>query len=140
MTKREEFCNQFLHVPPLARQPTVCEIGQIMQTQDNVIRTTMDPKEFRAKYPRLAVIDGGEFETRAATEVINEGYDPATKTFTMQVALYYPRRSTRNVFIEAVPVWKDGKTVGIKPPDYMMTQANFDAAVRDEKFNVPALY
>jgi hypothetical protein len=55
----------------------------------------MNPKDFRANYSRITVRDGGEFEVTAETEVINEDYDPATKMFTMEVALHYPRRSTR---------------------------------------------
>jgi hypothetical protein len=51
----------------------------------------MDPKIFRVEYGRITVRDGGEFETTATTEIINEDYDPSTKTFVMQVGLYYPR-------------------------------------------------
>ena len=61
-----------------------------MQTIHDVIRTTVDPKDFRAKYQRITVRDGGEFETTATTEIIDEDIDPATKDFLMRVVLYYP--------------------------------------------------
>ena len=76
----------------------------------------------------------------ATTEIINEDYDPATKKFMMQVALHYPRRSTHTVVTLAIPARQDGKAIAIQPPDYMLTQEDFDAVMRGEAINVPAHY
>jgi hypothetical protein len=68
----------------------LCDDFQNMQTLQNVIKTKVDPKDFRANYRTIKVRDG-EFETTATTEIINEDIDLATGTFTMEVALYYQR-------------------------------------------------
>jgi hypothetical protein len=111
-----------------------------MQAIQNVIRTTVDPKDFRAKYQRITVRDGGEFETTATTEIIDEDIDPATREFLMRVVLYYPRRSTRTTISLAIPARKDGKMVAIQPPDHELTQDEFEAVMRGEVINVPARY
>ncbi len=110
-----------------------------MQAILNVIRTTVDPKDFRANYRTITVRDGGEFETTATTEIIDEDYDPkAEKPFMMRVVLYYPRRTTRNTIQLAIPARQDGKMVAIQPPDYELTQEDFEAVMRSEIINVPA--
>ena len=76
----------------------------------------------------------------ADLEIINEVFDPATKTFTMEIGLHYPRRSTRNTFFLAVPATKEGKPVAIKPPEYMLTQEDFDAMMKGELVSVPSFY
>jgi hypothetical protein len=110
---------------------------------NNVIRTTIDPKDFRANYRGIKVLDcgdGRDFEVTATTEIINEDYDPATKMFVMEVVLHYPGRSTRNTISLAIPARKDGKLIAIPPPNYMLTQEDFEAVMRGEVIKVPAHY
>ena len=110
-----------------------------MHNNQNIIRTTIDPNEIRAKHTKIKARDGGEFETTAFLEIFNEDFDLATKTYTLQIGLNYPSRSPRATVSLAIPARQDGKTVAIKPPDYMMTQEDFDAAIVQGKvINVPA--
>lgn len=108
--------------------------------RDTVIKTKIDPKDFRANHSRVTVRDNGEFEVTADAEIINEDYDPATGLFTMQVALHYPRRTTRDSVSLAFVASKEGKAIAIQPPSYMLTQADFEAIIRGEVIDVPANY
>jgi hypothetical protein len=104
-----------------------------------LITTTIDPKEVRAKHSRILCQDG-EFPVTADAEIINEDYDPATKTYTLQIGLHYPHRSTRPTISLAIPARKDGKMVAVKPPEHWMTQEDFDAHLRGEPVKVPTHY
>lgn len=110
-----------------------------MQEQQNVIKTKVDPKDFRAKYARIKVRDA-EIETTAETEIINEDVDLATGIFTMQIALHYSRRSTHPTINLAFPARKDGQLVGIRPPNFMLTQQDFEAVMRGEVITVSTNY
>lgn len=104
----------------------------------HIIKTTIDPKEIRAKYGTIVCRDG-EFETTATAEIMNEDFDPKTKMFTMEIGLNYRRRSTRNTISLPAPARQDGKRAAIKPPDYMLTQVDFDEIMKGEIIAVPAL-
>jgi hypothetical protein len=139
MIKGRHNCNQFwygsTHCTPTAR----VQCWTVMHTKSNLIRTTVDPKIFRANYRTITVRDGGEFETTATTEIIDEDYDPkAAKPFIMRVMLDYPRRSTSTQISLAKIVTQDGKVGVMKPFCYELTQADFDAVMRGEVINVPA--
>ena len=100
------------------------------------IVTDIEPKIFRQDYSRILVQDG-EYEVTAETEIFDEGHDHGTNKFFMKIGLHYPRRSTRTAVSLAMQVMKDGKTVAIKRPDYVLTQADFDKVIKGEKITVP---
>jgi hypothetical protein len=103
---------------------------------ENIIRTKIDPKAIRAKHSRVLCQDG-EFQVTADAEIVNEDYDEATQEHLLQIGLHYPRRSTRNVIIFAIPARKDGKSVAVKPPEHWMTQEDFDGMLKGDPVKVP---
>jgi hypothetical protein len=104
----------------------------------DLIRTTIDPKDFRAKHKTILCRNAAG-ELTATTEIFYEDYDPATKLFTMQVGIYYPRNSTSGRISLAVIGMKDSRPVALKKPDYILTQKDFDAVMRGEVIEVPNL-
>ena len=106
----------------------------------SIIRTTIDPKEIRAKHSSVLVRYEDAVQVTADLEILNEDFDPATKMFTMEIGLHYPRRSAHNLVSLAAPAKKEERSVAIKLPEYMLPQEDFDAIMRDEIIAVPSFY
>lgn len=112
-----------------------------MQIVDTLIKTKMNPKDFRANYPRITVRDGGEFETTATTEIFHEDYDATTDTYTLGIGLHYPRRTSGIRISLAKPaVGTGGKVIGLPAQCYVLTQADFEAVTGGKVIDVPACY
>lgn len=101
-----------------------------------IIRTKIEPNEIRAKHGRPVVRDG-DFDVTAELEIIYEKLDTSTGMYSMEIGLHYPRRSSRPMVVFAMQASKDGKPVATKPPEYMITQREFDAIMRGESIQVP---
>jgi hypothetical protein len=112
--------------------------------RDTLIKTKMDPKDFRANYPTIKVRDCGEdrsFESTATTEIFHDDYDPETKLFTIGVALHYPRRTGGiKMTIAKAAGTINGKLTAIPADCYILTQEDFDAVIAGKVIDVPACY
>ncbi|HEY1786991.1 MAG TPA: hypothetical protein VGJ73_02490 [Verrucomicrobiae bacterium] len=109
------------------------------QKCSKVICTKINPTEIRAKHGTPVVRDGG-FDVTAELEILNEDWDERTGMYSMEIGLHYPRRLGRPVVVFAIRGSKDGKPVASTPPEYMMSQLDFDAVMRGEKIAVPTRY
>jgi hypothetical protein len=103
----------------------------------NIIKTTIDPNEIRAKHPAIQILDG-DVPSTATVDIFDESYDDTTKIHSFKIALDYPRRSTDLKVFRGQPVTMGGKLNFIKQsPNHLMTQEDFDAAIiRDERIKV----
>jgi hypothetical protein len=112
--------------------------------RDTLIKTKMNPKDFRANYPTIKVRDCGEdrsFESTATTEIFHEDYDPKTNLFTIGIALHYPRRTEGiKITFAKVAGTINGKLTAIPADCYILTQEDFDAVIAGKVIDVPACY